>query len=582
MKEFSAQTGGRYTYADDIINLQELALAISSMFSDCGNFAVSGCEINGTTITPGIVYINGKLRRFAGATGISKWPQYIYESNHSETVSYASGVDKVGRNIYGCAIGSSVPTTPDPLTNAVPQYFTVSNAAGADYDMKYAFFGKHAVLRDYEKGAQNISSSINIVGDMKASGSVVGDNVGLQKGNYKGGISFDDYGAMTIAIQNEIPLTLWHNGLFLGSTSNPMMSIQNAELYVANRIRTNFGIFGPVALGNSGLYADQSNALNINMNAIVASSHYCDTIIGDGLGSAIMEIKGHDKTIQANTPFYIQSMKSQILTLTTGAYVKANPSLLMYSDWNDKNGDNIARIGYDSTADNVFHIHNIIGNVKITGTQAVNLCPAIMENGVLLANKYTLKADFAAAMATKADADNVYSKSDADDKFASKDAGLLQFITKDNGKEVLRSQIGAIAIGALDNYPKISSYLSDMAKTEAEKKKVCENIGAARVGDFQEKLTDTGWIAISGTELYARQIGNQVCIQGKVSAVHTGNKVFTLPNQIDAPRYDVAFHAAMLTDGIWGCVIAGGSKECKATFCNRHGGKVSLSISYMV
>ena len=29
MKEFSAQTGGRYTYADDLENLQELALALS-------------------------------------------------------------------------------------------------------------------------------------------------------------------------------------------------------------------------------------------------------------------------------------------------------------------------------------------------------------------------------------------------------------------------------------------------------------------------------------------------------------------------------------------------------------------------
>ena len=31
MKEFSAQTGGRYTYADDLENLQELALAFAEL-----------------------------------------------------------------------------------------------------------------------------------------------------------------------------------------------------------------------------------------------------------------------------------------------------------------------------------------------------------------------------------------------------------------------------------------------------------------------------------------------------------------------------------------------------------------------
>ena len=32
MKEYIAESGGRYTYADDIINLQEMALALGSLF----------------------------------------------------------------------------------------------------------------------------------------------------------------------------------------------------------------------------------------------------------------------------------------------------------------------------------------------------------------------------------------------------------------------------------------------------------------------------------------------------------------------------------------------------------------------
>ena len=57
MIEFSAQTGGRYTYVDDIVNLQELALAFSSIFAACDNFIVSGCEVNGTSIGAGYVYL---------------------------------------------------------------------------------------------------------------------------------------------------------------------------------------------------------------------------------------------------------------------------------------------------------------------------------------------------------------------------------------------------------------------------------------------------------------------------------------------------------------------------------------------
>ena len=73
MKEFNAQTGGRYTYVDDIINLQELALAFASLFTDCDNFIVSGCEVTGSTISAGFVYLNGTLRKFSGASGIGTW-----------------------------------------------------------------------------------------------------------------------------------------------------------------------------------------------------------------------------------------------------------------------------------------------------------------------------------------------------------------------------------------------------------------------------------------------------------------------------------------------------------------------------
>lgn len=53
MKEFTSQTGGRYTYIDDIMNLQDLALAFAGIFDGCDNFIISGCQVSGTNISAG-------------------------------------------------------------------------------------------------------------------------------------------------------------------------------------------------------------------------------------------------------------------------------------------------------------------------------------------------------------------------------------------------------------------------------------------------------------------------------------------------------------------------------------------------
>ena len=80
MKEFIAEPGGRYTYADDIINLQDMVLAVGSLLDGCSNFIVSGCQCQGAVITPGYVWLGDKIRRFEGCADAS-YPYYIYEKN---------------------------------------------------------------------------------------------------------------------------------------------------------------------------------------------------------------------------------------------------------------------------------------------------------------------------------------------------------------------------------------------------------------------------------------------------------------------------------------------------------------------
>ena len=77
MKEYIAETGGRYTYSDDILNLQELSLSMTSIFSGCSNFIISGCDISGSEITSGYVWLNNKVRFFEGCKDAA-FPYYIY------------------------------------------------------------------------------------------------------------------------------------------------------------------------------------------------------------------------------------------------------------------------------------------------------------------------------------------------------------------------------------------------------------------------------------------------------------------------------------------------------------------------
>lgn len=165
MKEFVSNEGGRYTYADDILNLQELALAFNYIFDGCGNFVVSGCNVDGGSIGAGVVYLNGKLRKFNGASEITKWPQYLCEDNRVEQLEYKSGGQKIGRNSWGCVLKASLPTAIDPMTNAVPQHIAVTSTGAVQ--MKDAWLGRYSVRLDAGGKLQRVAGSLEADGDIK-------------------------------------------------------------------------------------------------------------------------------------------------------------------------------------------------------------------------------------------------------------------------------------------------------------------------------------------------------------------------------------------------------------------------------
>ena len=163
MKEYIAETGGRYTYSDDILNLQELALSLTSIFSDCPAFIISGCRAEDSGITPGYVWLGGKIRYFEGIQS-TVFPYYIYETNTNESVVYANEVNKRGRCCYLCTGGTAVPQVADPVTGLLPQYLEI----GSNYAPRLAdkFFGRYTLLLDGPTSRQKVKKDVTFAGDV--------------------------------------------------------------------------------------------------------------------------------------------------------------------------------------------------------------------------------------------------------------------------------------------------------------------------------------------------------------------------------------------------------------------------------
>lgn len=586
MKEFSAQTGGRYTYADDLENLQELALAFAQLFDDCDNFIVSGCEVASGAISAGYVFLNGKMRYFSGATGITSWPQYIYELNSTESVPYESGGSKVGRNIYGCALAKNVPTIADVLTGVVPKSLAITATGGLR--MKDAFIGKYALLLNPANPSQTVNSLVTFAKAIQTNADFIANHgITVKSGAVQTKLS---YNGSTFSLEssggaNTYQLSLTDGVGFRFYVNGTMIAqIGASGITFAKPLSAGQGTFGGLVLTGNSFYQGTANAeadIYINQYGYNGgSTQYRSTHIGNGKGKTIFSVTGANGYVNIFGTAQIAAGTMDGLVLKASS-IKDNNSLLNAIAWKDSANVVMARIGFISSTNQIFSISASSYNIDIIGHTAVNIGPAIKENGVLLSERYVLQTSLATALSAKADADKVYSIQQANAKFAVKAGGLSQFVTDTVDAATCRSHIGAVGTSDLGSYAKLSNFLSDMAKTEADKQKIRANIGAATAGDFQPKLTDSGWKHIKDS-LYVRQIGNIVCIQGSTKTIHTGT-VFTIPNTIAAPSHAVKHTIAFSNNRSWVCKIAAGQRACTVVYCDSSCNRsTEFSITYMV
>lgn len=596
MKEFTSQTGGRYTYIDDILNLQELSLAITSIFDGCDNFIISGCQVSGTTLSAGYVFINGKIRYCAGASNVNTWPVYIYEYNTIEKVSYADSGDKTGRNVYSCNVASSVPTSPDTLTNKVPQFIKVASDNSA-MRLKDAFFGKYALTINSAYNSQGVDNDVAFGGNVSAKSLQVQQEIQIANGNREAIVRYNANGDLVIKSS-----ATGRSAYQMVVTTDGKFQFYNGVVLLASLTATGFAVSVPMTVTQintsnirctaSDMYlygtATDTSTLNINMVGYNGgTTYYRNTKIGDGKGTAILTVTGKDHSCTLNGDFVVSSSTANLLKLKHSSLANTDKTLQSYLQWQDKNNSTMGMFGYSSSTDYDLYIQNAIGNVRIANDTYIT--GSLYVNGVNIMATTANKQETTDALNKKANASDVYTKSVTDSTFIKRTDSISVFVNGagggDTGKASVRNSIGAVGTSDLNKAVMKSSLFKDIvseglpstsasnyaSSLATRQRALCENIGAAYKGDIQTAPKDTGWIAMQvkncgiTTQLYVRQVGNVVSVQGQLHTHHSGI-IFTLPNNIDPPKAEIGY--SHNKKGRWHCIIKGGSKDCVVDYCD--------------
>lgn len=404
MKEYVAETGGRYTYADDILNLQELALSMTAIFTDCSNFIISGCEMSGSEIAPGYVWINGRVRYFSGCKNAT-WPYYIYEQNTHETVTYANEVNKRGRSLYLSSGGNAVPDVADPITGHLPQFIELT----FDYSPRFIdkFFGKYAVLADSPFAKQTVKKDLILTGNFSADKNVesktavsvvntengyslrniVKANGDATMGAYLNGLLVNEIvigtdGSFSFIKQGKELARVTENGISYTHLSG--ITSKAGAIYISGASLTNYDDAtdnGSVDINATGVAGGSTKFRNFNVYNGKQAVH------------PLFQVNGKEGTVYANGKLAIKNTGSGVVLANT-AYLKDNMLLTNNCAWADSKGEIIGNIGYNDTESFDFSIHNFLGNILLAAKGYVNIAGTLKISGVNISDIFVSQKTF--------------------------------------------------------------------------------------------------------------------------------------------------------------------------------------------
>lgn len=418
MKEYIAEPGGRYTYTDDILNLQELSLSITSIFSECSNFIISGCLIENSNISPGYVWINGKIRHFEGAKGIS-YPYYIYEKNSTDSTTYANDANKKGRFNYLCVGGTVVPTAPDSLTQQLPQYIELSKSYAPRFIDK--FIGNYALLIDTPFQKQTVKKDLLFTGNVTVEKDIDA-KTSLGVSNPQNGFSMKN-----LVYQNgDVSIGVYLNGIMLNEIivcsgvgnekdkgavifkkdGSEQGRIHNqgyqANNFIGRTFQTTLARLYDNSLNN---IADNTDNGSININSKgyengITKFRNLNVYDGKSMTEPLFQVEGKTSSVKINALLTTKSNGNAIL-LTNALYAKGDKKLLNTVSWTDKAMEVIGLIGYNSLDNYDFSLVNRIGNIIIQPSSYININGELWVNGTNIHTVYVTKDTFSTELGKK-------------------------------------------------------------------------------------------------------------------------------------------------------------------------------------
>ena len=689
MKEFIAEPGGRYTYADDVINLQDMVLALSSLFDGCANFIISGCRCQGTDITPGYVWLNGKVRRFEGCADAS-YPYYIYETNCNESVTYANEVNKRGRACYLASGGRTVPDTADAVTGAVPQFIRLTE----DYAPRLVdkFIGRYALMVDSPFVQQTVRKDLVLTGTLAVDKGIESRNsllVAPAASNYVLRGYFPAAGMAQIevcqgsAVKGAIKLNAANGEVSILSRGVVSATFYEDTCRVTGLSATTARIGMLYLSGNHIVnFAESGNSAAVRINYTGyqnGTAHFRNFEVYDGKRCALplLQVSGADKRVTVHATLAVDAARGIILTDTDHASTDAAFGGVIR--WCDKQSAEAAVIGYASNENTEFFITNPVGGIFLMPKNFVDVLGELRVGGISIAKTYATQqaltdglnrkvdavegkglstkdftqelydklngiasgsfasgdtpqsdgyvtsAQVAAELDKKADrllgglndgerqtaAGNigVYSRKDADSRFGRLAELFQDYITylvgqgksSTEAQQMLRDKLAAAGTKELsDNYVRKDGRLTDLTLPNDDARKLaCKTLGAAYAADYQPKLLDTGWIQMSNSgsgtdtrELFVRQIGNIVCIQGRINTARRdggnwGGVVALIPNAISPPKYGVRLSVADFNDDHkynrgTSFMIDANSRKLQLYESGMYNNTTNVNFSYMV
>lgn len=412
MKEYIAKTGGRYTYNDDLLNLQDLAMSMTAIFEGCSNFIISGCNISGGRITPGYVWINGRVRYFEGAVNPT-FPYFIYERNHYETITYAGDVNKHGRCNYLSAGSNAIPHNNDEVTGQLPGYIEVRE----DYAPRFIdkFVGRYALLLDSPFPQQTVKKDLVFTGNLTVE-KYLESRSGVMVSSAANG-----YGLRSVIKESgDASLGHYHKGLLvneiivgtdgkytLSRQGTVLMTLDTAGLHIGS-LFCSVADFGSVRIKSNDIFNNNNSTDEgeVRINRIGyegGNSRFRNFIVYDGkTANPLFFVDGKSSKATVNGVLTV-SNNNEGLILKSPTYLKSDKPLISLLQWQDREHERIGYLGYAASDSFDLFFKNEIGNVVIGSKGFIDIRGELRINGIPVTETFTAFTDFGLELSKKVD-----------------------------------------------------------------------------------------------------------------------------------------------------------------------------------